>query len=87
MLGEQAYRYCKKLDLLLSERDRISFANSLLFDCFSAYRLKELIEQGAGVNTLTWERCAKMLNSVVDDLVPRLIGNYAQLSAQYESAI
>jgi hypothetical protein len=84
VLGERSYEHYIRLGLLRSSKGEVSFSNSLLFDYFAAYRLKEFLQYEGSVDALSWERCGKILSSFVMDLMPRLLGGYARLSTLSE---
>ncbi|MFQ6102115.1 MAG: hypothetical protein ACE5OS_12900 [Anaerolineae bacterium] len=78
ILEGATYGYGLRLNLLRDEGGRVCFENSLLFDYFAVYRLKELLEHSAGVSPMTWERCGQMLGTLITDLLPLLIDGYVR---------
>ena len=79
ILGEAVYGYGCQLQLLKVQDDgQVCLGSSLLFDYFAVYRLKELLEHSAGASSMTWERCGRMLDSLIADLLPLLIDRYVR---------
>jgi hypothetical protein len=78
ILGGETYEYGLKLEVLVQDGGKISFANSLLVDYFAVHRLKEQLEDSADVSPLTWERCGEMLNTLFEHLTPLLIHGYVR---------
>lgn len=78
LLGGETYEYGLRLEVLVEDGGKVSFANTLLLDYFAVHRLKQQLEDSADVSPLTWERCGEMLNTLLAHLTPLLIDGYVR---------